>query len=246
MARFNITLPDPLRAQLEAEAQRSSTKISTLVARLIKDHFDSASKDEYELQIEQLQQKNQNIERQAQTEINELLRQQEQERAKATQAAAAQVEKLEELQDELEGEKERTKSLEQDIVNKDDRIQLLEQDLAAAQEAIGQLGQETRELQAKLKAEGENCQQGLTEQEHRHQDTITEEERRHKDITNALRHEQELTQNNLKKAEEQVVELKGQIHGLNEDKQYLQKQLELVTLRLPAPKEGFWSGVFGR
>ena len=93
---------------------------------------------------------------------------------------------------------------------------------------------------------GKNCQQALAEQEHRHQDALTEEGRRHKDITNALRYEQELTQNNFKKAEEQVVELKGQINGLNEDKQYLQKQLELVILRLPAPKEGFWFRVFGR
>jgi len=93
---------------------------------------------------------------------------------------------------------------------------------------------------------GKNCQQALAEQEHRHQDALTEEERRHKDITNALRHEPELTQNNLKKAEEQVVELKGQMHSLNEDKQYLQKQLELVTLRLPAPKDGLWFREFGR
>jgi len=143
-------LQDPLRAQLEAEAQRSSTKISTLVARLIKDHFDGTSKHLYELQIEQLQQKNQNIERQAQTEIDELLRQQERERAKATHVKAAHVENLKKLQNELEGEKERTKSLEQDIVNKDDRIQLLEQELTAAQDILGRLEQETGELQAKL------------------------------------------------------------------------------------------------
>ncbi len=116
----------------------------------------------------------------------------------------------------------------------------------AAQETMGQSEQETRELQAKLKVGGKNCQQSLAEQEHRHQDALTEEERRHKDITNALRHEQELTRNNLKKAEEQVVELKGQIHGLSEDKQYVQKQLELVTSRLPAPNEAFWFSVFGR
>ncbi len=117
-ARFNITLPEPLEAQLEATAQQSSTKISTLIARLIKDHFDGASKDEHKLRIEQLQQKNQNVERQAQTEINELLRQQEQERAIATHVAATQVEDIKKLQNELEGEKERTNSLEQDIVNK--------------------------------------------------------------------------------------------------------------------------------
>ncbi len=33
---------------------------------------------------------------------------------------------------------------------------------------------------------------------------------------------------------------------LRTGKEQLQKQLELITLRLPAPKEGFWARTFGR
>ena len=67
---------------------------------------------------------------------------------------AAHVENLKKVQNELEGEKERTIGLEQDIVNKDYRTKLLEQELMAAQEIMGWLEQETGELQAKLKVAG--------------------------------------------------------------------------------------------
>lgn len=65
-------------------------------------------------------------------------------------------------------------------------------------------------------------------------------------MINGLQHRLELAETNTKNLTEQVVDLKGQIQDLKNDKENLQKQLELVTLRLPAPKEGFWSRVFGR
>lgn len=73
-----------------------------------------------------------------------------------------------------------------------------------------------------------------------------EQERTSEAVRTGVQHEQELTQNNLKKTEEHVVELKGTIQDLKEDKQTLQKQLELVTLRLPAPREGLLARIFGR
>ncbi len=38
---------------------------------------------------------------------------------------------------------------------------------------------------------------------------------------------------------------RGHSFEFRQDKEILQKQLELVTLRLPAPKVGFWSRIFG-
>jgi hypothetical protein len=38
---------------------------------------------------------------------------------------------------------------------------------------------------------------------------------------------------------------RGITSELRHDTEALQKQLELVTLRLPAPKAGFWSRIFG-
>ncbi len=68
----------------------------------------------------------------------------------------------------------------------------------------------------------------------------------HNTAVSGLQHELELAKKDTKNLSEQVVELKGQLQDLKDDKQNLRKQLELVTLRLPAPKEGFWSRVFGR
>ena len=65
-------------------------------------------------------------------------------------------------------------------------------------------------------------------------------------VTTGLQHELERAQDKVKDLEGQVIELKGQIQRQEADKTFLQKQLELITLRLPAPKEGFWSRIFGR
>jgi predicted nucleic acid-binding Zn-ribbon protein len=65
-------------------------------------------------------------------------------------------------------------------------------------------------------------------------------------VIKGLQHELERAQDNAKRLEEHVVELKEQIHQANNEKQNLYKQLELVTLRLPAPRVSFWSRVFGK
>ncbi len=138
--------------------------------------------------------------------------------------AAAHDIVVRELQAEFETAKILTKRLEQDTAEKDEKIRQLEQDLAATSSTIQEQEQGLQELLKQV------------EQERASKATVK----------TGLQHELELTQNNLKKAEEHVVELKGQIQDLKDDKHSLQKQLELVTLRLPAPKEGFWARVFGR
>lgn len=77
--------------------------------------------------------------------------------------------------------------------------------------------------------------------------TQAEQERASKEtVTTGLRHEREFAQARIKVLEEQVVDLKGQVLKESDDKQHLYKQLELVTLRLPAPREGILTRVFGR
>ncbi len=74
-----------------------------------------------------------------------------------------------------------------------------------------------------------------------------EQERASKEtITTGLQHELERTRDRITLLEEQVADLKGQVLRETDEKQRLYKQLELVTLRLPAPREGLWSRVFGR
>lgn len=65
-------------------------------------------------------------------------------------------------------------------------------------------------------------------------------------VTLGLQHRIELAEKDVSNLTDQLVMHKGQIQSLEKDKENLQKQLELVTLRLPAPKEGFWTRVFGR
>ncbi len=57
MARVNITMPDSFMAQLLAEADVRKTKVSTLVAECIKDHYSDPLKAEYEEQLKALRQK---------------------------------------------------------------------------------------------------------------------------------------------------------------------------------------------
>jgi predicted nucleic acid-binding Zn-ribbon protein len=65
-------------------------------------------------------------------------------------------------------------------------------------------------------------------------------------VVKGLQHELELAKTNTKNLEEQLFLHKGIIQGLEKDKELCQKQLELVTLRLPAPKVGFWARVWPR
>jgi hypothetical protein len=60
-----------------------------------------------------------------------------------------------------------------------------------------------------------------------------------------MQHEVELLQQRVADLETLLHAERGITSELRHDTEALQKQLELVTLRLPAPKAGFWSRIFG-
>jgi chromosome segregation ATPase len=60
-----------------------------------------------------------------------------------------------------------------------------------------------------------------------------------------LQNEIETLRSQVKTLEEKLVIYTGLNNDLKSDKESLQKQLELVTLRLPPPKVGFWARLFG-
>lgn len=64
-------------------------------------------------------------------------------------------------------------------------------------------------------------------------------------VVTGLQHENELLQQKIENLEALLQTEKGLNSDLRRDKESIQKQLELVTLRLPAPKVGFWSRLFG-
>jgi septal ring factor EnvC (AmiA/AmiB activator) len=60
-----------------------------------------------------------------------------------------------------------------------------------------------------------------------------------------LQNELDTVRSQVKTLEEKLVIYTGLNNDLKSDKESLQKQLELVTLRLPPPKAGFWARLFG-
>jgi predicted transcriptional regulator len=64
-------------------------------------------------------------------------------------------------------------------------------------------------------------------------------------VVTGLQHENELLQQKVTNLETLLRTERGITSELRRDKETAQKQLELVTLRLPAPKVGFWARLFG-
>jgi|SRR5665647_896565 len=60
-----------------------------------------------------------------------------------------------------------------------------------------------------------------------------------------LQNEVETLRSQVKTREEKLAIYTGLNNDLKNDKEDLKKQLELVTLRLPPPKVGFWTRIFG-
>ncbi|MGZ4936549.1 MAG: hypothetical protein ACXV5D_07810 [Halobacteriota archaeon] len=56
MVRFNIALPDAMKAELQAEAEQRKTTSSALIAECVTEHYTGTSKAEYEEQLQALKQ----------------------------------------------------------------------------------------------------------------------------------------------------------------------------------------------
>ncbi|HEX7514885.1 MAG TPA: hypothetical protein VF393_04770 [archaeon] len=61
-----------------------------------------------------------------------------------------------------------------------------------------------------------------------------------------LQNELETVRTQVKTLEEKLAIYMGLKNELQADKENLQKQLELVTLRLPPPRVSFWARLFGK
>jgi hypothetical protein len=64
-------------------------------------------------------------------------------------------------------------------------------------------------------------------------------------VVTGLQHENELLQQKVTNLETLLQTERGITSELRRNKETTQKQLELVTLRLPAPNVGFWARLFG-
>ncbi len=271
MARFNITLPDALKDQLKAEAEQQDITPSTLIAQYVQEHYSSPAKTEYEEQVhaiqqecatlkadyeEQLQALKQQItaaEQQAESLIEELTGQLHQEQEKLKQTEASQLVEMRRMLDGAKKLDARIKQDEQDLADKEESLQALwqeyqttveraEQEITSKNEQIIKLERGMQELLTQAEQERTSLDDVITDLQH----TIEQERTSKEMVRTGLQHELERAQDRIKLLEEQVTDLKGQLVKEADEKQNLYKQLELVTLRLPAPREGLCSRTFGR
>lgn len=91
-----------------------------------------------------------------------------------------------------------------------------------------------------LEGETESLKKELAEKE-----TALSELHAQDNAITGLQHELETVRAQGKTLEDKLSIYTGMINDLKADKETLQKQLELVTLRLPPPKVGFWARLFG-
>ena len=100
----------------------------------------------------------------------------------------------------------------------------------------------------RLEAISEKCRYDLKSSEERNASAVEklrQSEASKSAVVTGLQHENELSQQKIENLETLLQTEKGLNSDLRRDKESIQKQLELVTLRLPAPKVGFWARVFG-
>ncbi len=233
--RYSITLSQDIVARLKEQAQVTGAPVSALVAEIVDEYYRGTAAAECEEHLNALQHEYSDLQQHAKTEVETLTRQLQQESETATQSAGLQAVQIKELQDELHIAKTRVASFEQEVADKDDRLQLLEQEKHAI----------IAQTEAELAAKDEDIQkleEGVPELLRR----IEQERASKQTVTAGLKHELDLSQVKVTALGGQVADLKGQIQDLKDDKRSLQKQLELVTLRLTAPREGFWARIFGR
>jgi predicted nuclease with TOPRIM domain len=109
------------------------------------------------------------------------------------------------------------------------------------------LDTEVEDLKKQLADKEADCVEHLTEKEAELNELRAQLEE-YTDQANAvtgLQNELETLRSHVKTLEEKLVIYTGLNNDLKNDKAQLQKQLELVTLRLPPPRVGFWARLFG-
>jgi chromosome segregation ATPase len=139
------------------------------------------------------------------------------------EAEASKDSVVKELHNELETIKNHAKTLEKQLADDILTMQYLKQE---AQESATQ------------------AQEALTQAKVA-KSAAAQEAASHQVVVKGLQNELEKSTIQIKTLEDKLVTSTGIINDLKADKLSLQKQLELVTLRLPAPKVGFWARLFG-
>lgn len=141
-----------------------------------------------------------------------------------------------------------TGALEARIKEQQSLIGSLQSDCTQMQDQLQRM-QDTAEQVHLLEASLKEVEDALIDAQARNRSLMEKlhEVQASKDVTTTgLQHEIELLRQQVASFESTLQTERGHLSELRQDKETLQKQFELVTLRLPAPRIGFWSRIFGK
>jgi hypothetical protein len=125
--------------------------------------------------------------------------------------------------------------------NYEAQIEQISADKAAATQQLEEDVEQLESISQKYKSDLKLCE----ERNASAVDKLRDSEASKNTVVTGLQHENELLQQKLTTSDTLLQTEKSLNADLRRDKESIQKQLELVTLRLPAPRVGLWARLFG-
>lgn len=226
--RFTITLPDSVAEKLSADVTDQDSPRSTLIARYIEEHYEAAGQPvvDCEAELQKLKTKHEDEVRQ----INE--------------AHEAEHKKLRESYADImqRAREEHEKRGQQITVEHDEKVrQIADERKAEVQQIRAEC--EKRAEEAKQLEDDVERLEGIT---NKLDNELKASQTSKSVVVTGMQHEIELMQQKVSSLEDTLHLEREHLSELRRDKEDCKKQLELVTLRLPPPKVGFWARLFGK
>lgn len=235
--RYSIALTSDLASLLKEQAATEGKSLSAFLAQIVEEHYaEKKTLADYGREMEALRASSEETRQLQRAEYEKQAQNQRAETASIVQRVRDEHEKrIEKLFAEHDAETQLIradceKQLRQIKADRSASIQQLESSLE-------ELESVTQKLDANLK-ESEERGRSLMEK-------LRESEASKNVVVTGLQHRIELLEKDKTSLEVALQVEKGHSLELKADKETMQKQVELLTLRLPAPKVGFWSRLFG-
>jgi len=216
MAKFTITLPDSVAEKLDADMADQGAPRSTLIARYIEQHYADAGGSEVDCDAIIEELKIKHA-----YELEKLAEVHEAEHKKLRQGSADVMQRARD---------EHEKRVQRIVDEHEAEVQQLRAECEKRAEETRQLEEDVERLESitnKLDSEQKASEASKNT------------------VITGLQHEIELLKQKATNLDSTLQAERSHSLELRNDKEQLQKQLELVTLRLPAPKVGFWARLFG-
>jgi len=235
--RYSIALATALASLLKEQAANEGKSLSAFLAQIIEEHHaERKTLTDYGRQMEALQTSSEETLRLQRAEYEKQVQNQRADTANIVQRVRDEHEKkIERLIAEHDAE------IQQIRANCEKQIQQIKADRSASiqqlENSLEELESVTQKLDTNLK-EAEERSRSL-------QEKLRESEASKNVVVTGLQHRVELLEKDKTSLEAALQVEKGHSLELRADKETMLKQVELLTLRLPAPRVGFWSRIFG-